>query len=397
MRILLSAFACDPQFGSDEEVGWRWALNLAAAGHQVCVLTRTSHRAAIEAHAPDGIRFEYVDAPRVQKGLERINHRNHLYYPIWQWLAYRRARALQREQAFERVHHVSWVSFRQPSFMGRLGIPFVFGPVAGGDEVPAALLRRLAFADRLRERLRAAVNALVRWDPLMRATYRQADAVWVTSPAHLARLPAVARAKTRVALAIAGEGGASAAIVQPPAPAHRLLFVGRALGIKGMDLGLRAFARALRERPELRLTLLTEGPQRERWQRLGAQLGIEAALHWLPWRPKEQVAALMGEHDLLLCPALRDSGGFVVLEALQLGRPVVCLKLGGPGVLVDASVGEAVEAQADADATERALAQACLRQLERLDREPGLAAACRARAAAFNWPALVRRIHGGAA
>ena len=38
---------------------------------------------------------------------------------------------------------------------------------------------------------------------------------------------------------------------------------------------------------------------------------------------------LFGSHDLFLFPSLHDSGGFVVLEALSHGLPVVCLDLGG--------------------------------------------------------------------
>ena len=64
MRILLSAFACDPTQGSEEGVGWAWAYHLAKAGHEVCVLTRHYHREAIEEGLPElgfsNLRFEYV-------------------------------------------------------------------------------------------------------------------------------------------------------------------------------------------------------------------------------------------------------------------------------------------------------------------------------------------------
>ncbi len=41
MRVLLSAYACEPNRGSEAEVGWRWALELAAGGGgDVWVITR---------------------------------------------------------------------------------------------------------------------------------------------------------------------------------------------------------------------------------------------------------------------------------------------------------------------------------------------------------------------
>jgi glycosyltransferase involved in cell wall biosynthesis len=38
-------------------------------------------------------------------------------------------------------------------------------------------------------------------------------------------------------------------------------------------------------------------------------------------------------------PALRDSGGFVVLEALSNGLPVATLNLGGPGEIINNKCG----------------------------------------------------------
>jgi len=48
VRILLSAFACDPELGSESGVGWAWAYHLAKAGHDVRVLTFEGQRSSIE-------------------------------------------------------------------------------------------------------------------------------------------------------------------------------------------------------------------------------------------------------------------------------------------------------------------------------------------------------------
>ena len=43
-------------------------------------------------------------------------------------------------------------------------------------------------------------------------------------------------------------------------------------------------------------------------------------------------------------PSLHDSGGWVCLEAMAAGRPVVCLDLGGPGLAVTSATGIKVPA-----------------------------------------------------
>jgi glycosyltransferase involved in cell wall biosynthesis len=398
-RILLSAFACDPVFGSDEEVGWQWARELSARRLAVTVLTRASHREAIERHvAATGecasVRFEYVDLPRLHALTRRFNRRNHIYYYFWQWQAYRRARALHRTQAFDLVHHVTWVSFRQPSFMGLLGIPFVFGPVAGGDEIPPGYTAAFGWKARAKEWLRHAANALVRFDPLMRLTFASARQVLFTSAGHLARVPASVQRKAAIELAI----GTALPPAQParsvPVRALRLLFVGRCIGLKGMDLGLEVFARVRALRPDATLTIVGDGEDKARWQARAQALGVADAVEWLGWLAKDAVQALYADFDLLFYPSLRDSGGFVVLEALQAGLPVVCWQLGGPGVVVDDSCGAAVPAGPDLDKALAAYAEAVLSNLVRCEHAPELAGACRARARQFTWPALIDRIYG---
>ena len=45
------------------------------------------------------------------------------------------------------------------------------------------------------------------------------------------------------------------------------------------------------------------------------------------------------------CSSFRDSGGFVVLEAMAAGLPVVCLRLGGPALTVTDETGIRVAAE----------------------------------------------------
>lgn len=401
-RVLLSAFACDPVFGSDEEVGWQWAKQLSNRGIDTTVLTRRSHQAAIEAQVLSSgecarVKFIYVDLDGLHALLKCFNRRNHLYYYIWQWYAYQSAKSLHAKLPFDLIHHVTWVSFRQPSFMGLVGAPFYFGPVAGGDEIPVGYTKAFSSGQKIIESIRSIVNGLVRFDPLMRMTYRHAQKVFFTSIGHLTRVPAFVGGKSHVELAI---GMTPTPLIQMQTQAsvkgegNRLLFVGRCIGLKGMDLGLQIFAKIHRVLPDVTLTIVGDGMDRERWMAVAERLGIASAVEWRGWLVKEVVLDLYNEFDLLFYPSLRDSGGFVVLEALQCGLPVVCFKLGGPGVVVNGSCGAAIEALSDIAQTIDLYAEAVLTTLARVRTDVTLADACRARVGEFTWDALIHRIYG---
>ena len=48
MKVLLSAYACEPNKGSEPGVGWNWAIEIARLGHKVWVLTRANNQPSID-------------------------------------------------------------------------------------------------------------------------------------------------------------------------------------------------------------------------------------------------------------------------------------------------------------------------------------------------------------
>lgn len=403
MRILLSAFACDPYFGSDEEVGWRWAHQLTKRGHEVSVITRAAHRAAIEKRINEcgecaAVNFIYHDTEWLHEALRHVNRRNHLYYYFWQWGASSTALALYRKYRWDVVHHVTWVSLRQPSFMWRLPSRFIFGPVAGGDEIPQGYAANFSVREKVTEFIRWAANRLVALDPLMRRAYQAANLVIITSPQQARLLPRLASPPV-VALAIGAEpdeGTLPAHAPRRSSPAAngvKLLFAGRLIGWKGMHIGLRAFAELLKAEPLATLTIVGDGPDRPRLVALADSLGIATSVRWRGWLSKDELARSYCEFDLLFYPSLRDSGAFVVLEALQSGLPVVCFDLGGPGLIVDQTCGEAVKPPPSEAQAPGAFSAGALRQIQRIRSGEVGRSECLARAALFTWDTLVERVY----
>jgi hypothetical protein len=43
-RVILSAYACEPNLGSEPGIGWNWAIQAARHGNEMHVVTRTNKR-----------------------------------------------------------------------------------------------------------------------------------------------------------------------------------------------------------------------------------------------------------------------------------------------------------------------------------------------------------------
>lgn len=400
-RILLSAYACEPGRGSEPAVGWSWATELARLGHQVTVVTRAANRSAVEQETslpPESLHFLYYDLPQRLVRWRKFKLGKTLYYVFWQWGAARHLRRLFPLPPFDLVHHVTYVAARYPSFMGSLGIPFWFGPVSGGEAVPAPLRAGFSAGQRWREGLRDLSNRLVRLDPLMRRTFLDAEKILVTGDT-LRLIPAHCRAKSKVQLAI---GLADRDL--PPrrrrpnlrAIGPHLLYAGRLLEWKGVDIALQAVHRIRGQFPGLLFTIIGEGPAKLQLQALCRKLELQDAVRWIAWQPQRRLAGHYLDADLLLFPSLRDSGAMVVLEALAHGVPVICTDLGGPGTIVNSTCGRVLPT---AGRCRRQVADEMAESLTAVlalpDLLESLSYGARVRARQFKFEDLVKAVYAG--
>ena len=342
LKILLSAYACEPGQGSEPGVGWNWIKPLSRS-HEVWVITRTNNRPAIDAAVvPGSARFVYCDLPgwvlRWKKGKPGIL----VYYYLWQFQAFLVARKLHATVRFDVVHHVTFVKYWMPSFLSLLSARFIWGPVGGGESTPPAFLPCYSFRGRIYERLRDIARSLGEIDPFVLMTARRAAVGLATTNQTAARVRSIGCRRVELfpeAGLTAEEIHALAAVPLRENGAFRILSVGDLLHLKGFELSLRAFARFLSQGGDGEYWLIGDGPERRRLAGVAVALGVQTKVRLWGRLPRSETLLKLAECDVLAHPSLHDSGGWVCLEAMAAGRPVVCLDLGGPGVQVTPETG----------------------------------------------------------
>jgi colanic acid/amylovoran biosynthesis glycosyltransferase len=174
----------------------------------------------------------------------------------------------------------------------------------------------------------------------------------------------------------------------------RLLFVGRVVPYKGLDVLLRALPRVVAEQPGTVLEVVGDGPDLAACRELARELGVERRVELRGGQPPAAVFDAMARADVLVAPS-RDTGTgqaegspVVTKEALAIGVQVVTTTNGGlPETIPPELQGELV-AQGDAGAlAERILAVAAARAAW-----PERARSARAWVEReFDWRALARR------
>ena len=131
----------------------------------------------------------------------------------------------------------------------------------------------------------------------------------------------------------------------------RLIFVGRLIDLKALDLVLEAVHR-LDQELNVSLEVIGDGPMRDHWQELSKQMGLEEIVQFPGFLSQEECALRLKQADVFVLPSLFECGGAVVLEAMAVGLPVIATAWGGPLDYLDESCGILVEPSSREDLVE---------------------------------------------
>jgi len=316
---------------------------MLAHADEVWVITRANNKLVIESHPLSQtaeLHFIYYDLPRWAVRLKKKFWFPRLYFALWQWGAYRMAAKFHHEKPFDCVYHATFAGILSGSFMGRLGIPFIIGPIGGGERAPFRLRRSMSIRSQLSELLRDFGILLQRYSPLTLSAFAAAERIYVTTPESMRLVLPRWHKKTSVQLSFGICRETSPHYERELFDTPRFVFVGRLIHWKGAHFAIRALAEARKKVPAATLTLFTGGPDEQWLRNIANQAGVVDAVEFAGHVPsRQQLMDSLSNYTALVFPSLHDSGGMVVLEALSKGLPAVCLDLGGLGVIVNESCG----------------------------------------------------------
>jgi len=338
MRIALVGHACSPYFGSEPGLTWNWAKHLAQF-HEVHVVTHPQFQTDIdqEVNGMASCRpiFHYVnldgqfDPWKPLRGEQGIR----LHYRMWQRRATKRVQELASEMKIDLVHHVSWAAFNHPPLLWKTGLPFVWGPVGGGQTWPRRFMEYAGKSAAI-ERARKLVVWLSKWNPSILRSLRSADLIMATNheTAELINRVGVSR---RMEMFFDNGTPSSRLLDAPAAPKQgpiTLLWAGRCERRKGLRLAIQALGRA--KNKDVRLVVAGDGPDRAACEELARSIGVADRVDFLGKVPWQRMFQLFDEAAAFLFTSLRDATGSVVLEAMARGLPIVTLDHHGIGYLV---------------------------------------------------------------
>ncbi len=332
MNILLSSYSVNPYHGSEDGIGWNWAVLLSKGfpDGKIYLVTKTCNEAdtrrGIEEYGLENVELVIVDPPYWLNWYREHNSAfHHMYYILWQALAYRWAKTSGID--FDIVHHVTMGDFRITGRMYKMKNAYtVFGPVGGGQSTPKAL--KDYERSKLIEGVREFINRSRAYSPLYKSHIRRFDKVYAINRETAEIISkALGRNCDRLfELALADEFRNLEIKKEKTDGGVRLVFVGRLINKKGLALLIDVINRLDRSLP-FRLEIYGGGPMKNELEEKIRLYGLEDRVSLFGEVEHTQISEAYKNGDVFIMPSLRETSGNVLIEAMAHALPVCALDM----------------------------------------------------------------------
>jgi glycosyltransferase involved in cell wall biosynthesis len=354
-KILVCAYSCVSEsgvknIGGEAELGWNLVKELSRF-FDVFVLTHSHNQKSIEElllkNNLNNLKFIYIKLPLFLNFLEQFHKGGiQIYAYLWQVKAYFVAKKLHKENKFDAFHHVTYANDWMASFIGALlPIPYIRGPGGGAHKVPKEFVKEYSLKQKIAEKVRSIGQWIFRHDLFFIIGQKRARALLVCNYEAKNIIPKKWQNKVYL-FPVNGISFNDLPVTREKKENNQfvVLTAGKLIKIKSFDLAIKAFKIFNDKFPNSKLIIAGEGPERNNLENLANSLNIKEKVIFDGWVKRKELLEKMNNCDVFLFPSLRDGGGNVVVEAMAVGRPVICFDLAGPGFHIDQSCGIKIKA-----------------------------------------------------
>ena len=344
LSILINAYACSPNMGSEPGMAWNWCVNLAKHC-KLHIITEGEFQNNIEKviqTLPQGKNMHFYYNP-VSEEIRKMcwnqgDWRFYKYYKEWQWKTYLIANDICKKTHIDILHQLNMIGFREPGYLWKISnIPFVWGPVDAKESFPMAYLEGANFKTKLFMQLK---NAITKWQlkRAKRVHLAAKRASYVISASSNSQQ--AFKKYFQIESPLLNETGCyiqEHPIIDKSQKEYLdVLWVGKLDFRKQLGLALRSVAKT--QNPYIKLHIVGGGNNLP-YQALAKNLGIETQCKWYGTVSHEEVQKIMQESDLFFFTSVAEGTPHVVLEAIGNNLPVVCFDTCGQGDSVNEKVG----------------------------------------------------------
>lgn len=347
LTILINAYACSPNMGSEPGMAWNWCINLA----QYCelhIITEGEFQQNIEnilPTLPQSKNMHFYYNP-VSENIRKMcwnqgDWRFYYYYRKWQKKTLTLAQDIILKNHIDIIHQLNMIGFREPGFLWKLNKPFIWGPTNAKEAFPIAYLQGTNWKKKGFIRLKNAINRFqLKYNTRVHKAAQKAIYIIAASTDSANAIEKYLH-HTPILINESGcdiEKNNFKRTYSLTKQTFDLLWVGRFIFTKQLELALKSLAHC--KNKNIRLHIVGGSQEDEiPYQKLSQQLHIETQCLWYEKVSHAKVQELMRKCDLFFFTSIAEGTPHVILEAFNNNLPVLCFDTCGHGDCVNEKVG----------------------------------------------------------
>ena len=354
LKVIVNAYACNPNWGSEQGIGWHWSIELAKYC-QVIVITEGEFKENIEKALADlpqkeNLTFIYNNvSDKVRKMCwNQGDWRFYYYYRRWQKKTLEIAQEICENEKIDVIHQLNMQGFREPGLLWKIkGPKYVWGPVGGMGLMPMAYLKGESLKKRFFFGLKNIINRMQRrYQPNVHQAIKRADVLLASTPDEQRVFKEAYHKEshfindTGCDISIEGIENKKGTEQRFTGETLELLWVAKFDFRKQLGLAVRVMGEL--KDLNVRLNIAGGGANAEDYKKLAEELGVADKCVFHGVIPHEKVLAIMQSADIFFFTSIKEESSTVILEAIGAALPIVCFDTCGFGPIVDDNIGRKV-------------------------------------------------------
>ncbi|MBR2705299.1 MAG: glycosyltransferase family 4 protein [Clostridia bacterium] len=331
MKILYSAFECNPYRGSEAFCGWSWVINMNKY-HEIFVITRNENKKDIEKFCKENdvknIHFYFCDVSDKINLYYKYNKFFMQYYVLWQNAAYKMAKKICEVNEIDIIHHITLGDFRVIGKMWKLKTNFVFGPLGGAQYIPKSL-NKYSKGHKLNEAYRKMINSFKIIDFRYRKAIKKTKKIFCANEETLNFMNRITNEEKCELLT---ENGINDIYVHEKNDCEkiRIIWLGRIVYRKGIEFLIDSLKYIETSKKfEICLYGNDQGNEVNKLTKKAKELGVADKISFCGKIEHTEINKIYNDADFFVFPSLRETTGTVIFEALSHGLPIVGLNQNG--------------------------------------------------------------------
>ena len=332
-KIFVSAYACEPNLGSEIGVGWHWVLEMSKQ-FELWVLTRESNKKNIEKWIKENkssnpIHFIYYDLPKPlrfwKKGLRGVR----TYYTIWQKTTNRIVRKTMKENNIEIYHLLTYGNSLWPASRYGKKQFFVWGPTGGVDYVSRSFTKYYGLKGKLTQGLRRAIIRTLKLNAGFISRCKNANLILCKSDSMYEAVPKKYRNKAKEFTDCAVDETLIGKYDTCNNEKIVYTTVGRLDAWRNFDVLVEAFSQLYKKHKNIVLNIVGDGNDHDRIEKLIGIRDMSEIINMTGQVTMDEYKDIMKKTDVVVNPTYKEGAVTMSFDAMAMGKPLICIETGG--------------------------------------------------------------------